>query len=108
MMILDVALGIVLGAVMLVVGFYALAWISNHGETALLFGIPLSLLGYGVVTDSPACIGWSGLLLIGAILLNLWRRHKEEARARERIEREAHKWHNGRDPGVWGTHKNGG
>ena len=106
-MILDVAIGIVLGVVLLVAGFYALAWISNHGETALLFGIPIGLLVYGVVTDSPAFIGWSGLLLIGAILLDVWRQHKEKARARERIEREARKWHDA-DPGAWKTHKDEG
>ncbi len=115
-MILDVALGIVLGVVTLVVGFYALAWIvnwwSNHWERALLFGIPLGLLVYAAVTDNPAGIGWSGLLLIGAILLDQWRQHREKARARERIEadmvREAREWHNGGDPGTWETHKDKG
>ena len=99
-MILDVALGIVLGVVLLVVGFYALAWISNHWETALLFGIPLGLFLYGAVTGSLAVIGWSGMLLIGAILFELWKQHKKKARALERSEREAQKW---RD--AWETRK---
>lgn len=103
-MILDVALGIVLGVVMLVGGFYALAWIvnwwTNHWETALLFGVPLVWLLYSVVTDSPAGIGWSGVLLIGAILWNLWRQHKVKARDRKRIEREAQKWQD-----AWDAHK---
>ncbi len=82
-MILDVALGIVLGVVTLVVGFYALAWIvnwwSNHWERALLFGIPLGLLVYAAEIDSPAGVRRSGLLLIGAILWDLWRQHREKA-----------------------------
>jgi hypothetical protein len=99
-MILDIALGIALGVVLLIVGFRALDWISNHRETAFLFGIPLSLLVYGVVTDKPACTGWSGLLLIGAILLDLWWQHRKKARARERVEKEAQKWQD-----AWETHK---
>jgi hypothetical protein len=113
-MILGVALGIVLGLVLLVMGFYALDWIAAWWSKHWLhFGIPLGLLLYAVFTDSPSGIGWSGLLLIGGILLDLRRQHKEEeARARDRIEadmvREALKWHNGRDPGAWETHKDKG
>ena len=110
MMILDVALGIVLGVVLLVVGFSALGWIvdwwSDHWEHALLFGIPLGLLLYAAVTDNPDGIGWSGLLLIGAILLEVWKQHKEETRARKRGEKEARKWREGGyDPGAWETHE---
>jgi TRAP-type C4-dicarboxylate transport system permease small subunit len=103
-MILDVALGIVLGVVMLVGGFYALAWIvnwwQNHWETALLFGIPLGWLVYAAVTDNPSGMGWAGLLLIGAILVHLWRQYKAKVRARERIQREAQEWHD-----AWETHR---
>jgi hypothetical protein len=108
-MILNVALGIVLGVVLLVAGFYALSWIlnwwSSHWERALIFGIPLGLVVYAAVTDDPGGIGWSGLLLIGAILLDVWKQHKAKARARERIEREARNWHNGRDPAAWKTYE---
>jgi hypothetical protein len=111
-MILEVALGIVLGVVMLVVGFHALAWIvewwSRNWERALLFGIPLGLLVHAAQTNNPGGAGWSGLLLIGVILWDLWRQHKEKVRARERIKadmvREARKWHDCGEPAPWETH----
>jgi len=45
------------GVVLLVVGFYALAWIvkwgREHWKSALIFGIPLGLFFYAAATDDP-------------------------------------------------------
>jgi hypothetical protein len=81
-MILDVALGIVLGVVLLVAGFFSLVWIARwwreHWKGALLLGIPIVLFVYAGATDNAAGVGWSGLLLIGAVLLEFWRSHSRK------------------------------
>ena len=81
-MILDVALGIVLGVVMLVMGFFAFIWSVNwwreHWKNALIIGVPLALFLYAGATDNSTGKGWSGVLLIVAILLELWRSHSQE------------------------------
>jgi hypothetical protein len=90
-MILDIALGVVLGIVVLAAAFFALIWIvewlRGHWQGALLIGVPLALFLYAGVTDNAREIGASGLLLIAAILLDLWKQKRKNGEGRDRNEK---------------------